>query len=254
MKLNGPLVPGAWILLLLLLAVACLSVLGVSAQPDDKTLRALSNHLRPRWIEAVSRPDTPTSDDVLASLDELNLAKVPRRPALVLLFSNEDQVTQAAFEEVLFQHPQIVLTAKAFVCIRVDLRKDTRLKQVYQKAVPRFLLFDREGHRRADISMAGFRQRPDMLGTMMQRVMDGYGSMPLERFAARYAALLPDLVPIENGLRRIQARRAKIARDNGAAAKAERKRLDAEQRELTTARKAWEAREKALLATYHGDT
>jgi hypothetical protein len=229
-----------------------LAALGVSAQPDPKTLELLARHLRPGWIETVSRPDAPASDDVMTSLGELKLEKDHQRPAVVLLYSNEDQVTQAAFEEMLFRHPRIVLAGKAFLCIRVDLRKDARLKRVYDRAVPRFLLFDHTGQRRADISMAGFQQRPEWLAKMMHVVMEGYGSMPLERFVARYAALLPDLVPVQRELTRIEARLAVIARESGDEVKEERARLTAELRKLKAARKAWLAREKALLREFHG--
>jgi len=179
-------------------------------------------------------------------------AKRPlKRPSLMLVFSGEEPVSQVSFEQILFQHPDLVMVAKAFVCLRLDIRKNEPIAQRYDGSVPRFLVFDNEGRRRADISMAGFHQRPDALLEVMKQVVSGYGSIPLEELIERYKALLTDLVPIDSALQKLAGQEAKLAGKRGADVKAKKDRLKAERQAWLEKRKAWLARERKLFREYH---
>jgi len=235
----------------------------VSAQDnaiDAQALAVLAGHLRPRWIEAGYRTDLAPPDDPLHTVDELKLVsgvkgvpkRVPKRPSLLLIFTSEDEANQVSFEQILFHHPDLVMGARVFVCLRLDVRKNELIAQRYDGSLPRFLVFDRRGRRRADISMAGFRQRPDALLEVMKRVARHYSSIPLDAFIDGYRALLVDLVPIDSALMTLAKREATLARKRGADVQAEKTRLHTERQEWQTKRKAWLARERALLREYHG--
>jgi hypothetical protein len=75
--------------------------------------------------------------------------------------------------------------------------------------------------------------------------------MSLEKFRERYVALLRELVPIETALGELDKRRAALARQGGASARAELAQLEEERRTRLAEKKAWLAREKALLVEYH---
>ena len=261
--MKGAVIVGFGIILLAVSGVVLPAASSVSAQDntqgkaiDAQALEVLAGHLRPRWIQAEYRADLAPSDDPLQTADELKLEskakRVSKRPALLLIFTNEDEANQVSFEQILFQHPNLVIGAKAFVCLRLDVRKNELIAQRYDGSLPRFLVFDRRGRRRADISMAGFHQRPDALLEVMKRVARHYSSMPLDALIERYKALLVDLVPIDSALMTLAKREATLARKRGADVKAEKARLHAERQEWLAKRKAWLARERALLKEYHG--
>ncbi|MBN2490421.1 MAG: hypothetical protein JXQ29_06190 [Planctomycetes bacterium] len=238
------------------LGVALAALLGgfppaAAAQEADLALEVLSAHLHPRWLATEVRPDAPDGEDLLGRTETLQLPKPLRRPALLLIYSEEDQVSESAFEQMLFQHPRLVLTARVFKILRLDVRKNPRVAERYRDAIPRFLVYDIQGRRRGDISMAGFRQRPEALLEVMEGVVRDHGSMTIEKFRERYAVLLRDLVPIEAALQQLDKRRAELGRAAGSAHDAERGALEEERKQRLAEKDAWLAREKALLEEYH---
>jgi hypothetical protein len=225
-----------------------------AAQDTDFPFQVVAAHLQPRWTVATLRPDAGDAaggPDFLVRIDELQLKKPLRRPAILLICSEEDQTSETAFEQTLFQHPRLALSLRVFKCFRLDAQKNPRVTEAYDGGIPRFLVYDDEGHRRADISMAGFRPRPGALLQVMESVVSDHGSMSIEKFRERYAALLRELVPIETALGELDKRRAALARQGGASARAELAQLEEERRTRLAEKKAWLAREKALLVEYH---
>ena len=243
MKITALLVLGG------ILAFGCL--VPAVAQEDFQALPVLYEHVRPRWKQATYRQDRAPTDDLLVSLQELELKKPIKRPALVLVYSNEDEFSENTFEQMLFQHPHLVLAARAFACIRLDVQKNPPVAAHYEHAVPRFLVFDEQGRRRADISMVGYRHRSRTLFKVMLGVVADYGAMPLDRFVKEYWKLLQELVPIETALQEVDKKESALKRQSGSSAEAEKARLAEERREIEARKKAWRERERAFLKAYH---
>jgi len=221
------------------------------AQADSLNTQVLADHLRPAWIPAFIKADQIVGDNVLASLKELKGQGKRQRPTLLLVCSEENPNLLAAFEQNLFQHPRLILVARIFCCLKLDVKRNKAIGEVYGRAIPRFLLFDAKGRRRADISMAEFRLRPDALLEVMKKIVSKYGALPLDKFLGRYRTLLRDLVPLEIARKKIEEQEAALSVKRGARVMEELQKLRTRLQELAGRKKNWLVRERKLLTHYH---
>ena len=215
----------------------------------------LSDHLCPAWIPTrYSNPlgaEQLEGDDFLTSVKELTRTGKANIPTLLMIYSGDDAASLPSFERTLFQNLPLALTAKVFTCLKLDVKKSKSAREVFGRAIPRFVLFDDKGRRRADISMAEYRIRPKALLEVMKKVLSRYEAFPLDRFIDRYKGLLRGLVPLEAARQAILEKEAVLMRKRGARAREELQRTKKEHMALSARVKEWRVQERKLISAYH---
>jgi len=222
---------------------------------SQEDIQLLTDHFCPAWIPTrynmTHSAGQPPGDDFLASVKELTPNGKTQIPTLLMIYSGEDAASQPSFERALFRNLSLALTAKVFTCLKLDVKKSKSAREAFGRSVPRFVLYDSKGRRRADISMAEHRIRPQALLEVMKKVLSGYGAFPLDRFINRYKGLPPALVPLEAARNAIVEKEAILIRKRGAHARKELQHLKKEQRALSAQMKEWRARVRKLISAFH---
>lgn len=133
----------------------------------------------------------PVKDDPAAHFErfrEIAASGKIGRPSLLYLYSAQDPEKLGKFEQrmLTFRAEALCCGFKAYTLLKLDVGRDPVAREAFEKKLPVFLAFDKEGKFVDDVSLRGYKPNPNKVLKLLYKAAKGYGTISLQKFVAGY--------------------------------------------------------------------